>query len=114
MPRSKPESALYDILVKLFPNDRIVEQYPVKVAGKTLFVDFVIMDKGLAFETDGRQHDEFVAHFHKDADAFKASKERDRLKELVLRSLGYTLVRIKHDEKLTVATVRSKLLAALR
>jgi very-short-patch-repair endonuclease len=114
MPRSKPEETLLAALTELFPNDVIVEQMPLKVGRSTLFVDFVIKDKKLAFETDGRQHDEYVEHLHGDAEGFKASKLRDVLKECALEELGYTLVRFKHNESVTVKSVRKRLLDSLR
>jgi very-short-patch-repair endonuclease len=113
MSPSKPEITLLDLLQKTFPQDVIVQQMPIKVGRKTLFVDFVIKDKKLAFEIDGKQHSEYTEHFHGDAEGFKAAKYRDLLKAIVLEDLGYTLIRISHKDKLTLKSLRKKLIDAL-
>lgn len=114
MARSKGEADLDTVLKKLFPNDTIVSEYPIQVGRTTLFVDRVIHDKKLAFEYDGRQHDEFSEFHHKDAEGFQASKHRDRLKMAWLDLHGYKLVRITHTEKISISLVRKKVLAALK
>lgn len=114
MARSKLEEDLDDALRKLFPHDRIKEDMPIKVRGKTLYVDRIIAGAKIAIEADGRQHFEFVAHFHKDAEGFKSHVERDRVKAEWLEQNGYTLVRISYAEEITFESVRRKILDALK
>jgi len=108
------EDALDKALAKVFPNEQVTKQFPIKVRGRTLYVDRVLQSRKVAIEVDGRQHSEFVEHFHKDAEGFKDSKERDRLKDGMLKFLGYAVVRFKHDETITAALLRKRVLKALK
>lgn len=114
MARSKLEAQLDDALRELYPLEKIAEDMPIKVApGKTLYVDRVIRGARIAIEADGRQHTEFVKMMHGDATGFKSHKERDRVKELWLRSNGYTLVRVRYDDTITAKLIRERILKAL-
>jgi very-short-patch-repair endonuclease len=113
MARSHLEEALDIALKALYPFDNIAEDMPIKVRGKTLYVDRVIRGAKIAIEIDGRQHDEFVAHFHRDADGFKSHKQRDALKEAWLTANGYSIVRFKHTDTVTAETLRAAILEAL-
>ena len=114
MVRSKLEQRLDKVLKELFPAEAIVEDMPIKVRGRTLYVDRVLKNVQLAIEVDGRQHSEFIERFHKDAQGFKNSQERDALKEQWLVANGYTFVRFKSTEQLTAKTLRSRILKALK
>jgi very-short-patch-repair endonuclease len=113
MARSRLEETLDTVLKELFPNDRFVEDWPIKVRGRTLFVDRVLPTRKLAFEIDGRQHLEYVQYFHKDHDGFVSHKERDRVKTEWLATNHYTLIRLAHNDKITVKEVRARILMAL-
>ena len=114
MSRSKIEDQVDAALKVLYPHDTICEEEAISPRkGITLFVDRMIKPKKLAFEIDGRQHDEFVEHFHRDAAGFASSQERDRMKTQWLKMQGYTLIRIKHNEKIDATTLRAKVLKAL-
>lgn len=112
-PRSKPEEQLDAALSVVFPNQKILHDMPIKVNGRTLYVDRVIKGSRLAIEIDGRQHLEFVAHFHGNADGFKSHKDRDAAKESWLHQNGYSLVRISHRETVTSEMLRIRVLEAL-
>jgi very-short-patch-repair endonuclease len=113
MARSHLEETLDAALKELYPFDNIAEDMPIKVRGRTLYVDRVVRGIKLAIEIDGRQHDEFVAHFHGDASGFKSHKERDALKEAWLQANGYSIVRFKHNDTVTAETLRAAILEAL-
>ena len=85
-PRSKLHILARKILKEEFPYDTILEEVPLVGSHKpsrksTLYVDFFIPSHSLAIEVHGRQHFEFVAHFHGDRKGFRKSKARDRDKE---------------------------------
>jgi len=113
MAKSKAEAALDSALVEVFGPAVVTTEMPVKVFGKTLYVDRVLQGYKIAFEVDGRQHDEYVEFFHRDRDGFMSAKERDRLKKLWLGANGYKLVRFKHTEKITAELVRKRVSEAL-
>jgi hypothetical protein len=64
----------------------------------TLFVDFLIPSASLAVEVHGRQHFEFVAHFHGDKRGFRKSKARDKDKVNWLELNSITLVTLNYLE----------------
>src|SRR5579872_6149336 len=110
MARSKLEQALDTALEELFPDDVILQDTPIKVGKRTLFVDRILPERQLAIEIDGRQHSVYVERFHKDAAGFKDSKDRDHQKELWLDANGFAFVRLKHNDKITAANLRKKIL----
>lgn len=61
----------------LFPGALIKEEYGVWYEGQYLRVDFYLPHLGLAVEVDGRQHDEYVPHFHRTRHAYRAAQRRD-------------------------------------
>lgn len=70
-------------------NALILEEFPLP--GERLYLDFFMPHHRLAFEYQGRQHDQFVKLFHGDKKGFERSKARDvrksewcELNELVL------------------------------
>ena len=66
-------------LRELYPRQVILEEFTIP---KTrLSLDFLIPRLNLAYEVQGRQHDEFVAHFHSSVEGFKAQKKRDKYKQ---------------------------------
>ena len=67
---------------------------------KKLFFDYYIREYNLLFEIQGRQHYEYVEHFHTDREGFFESKRRDNLKREYCQKNGYTLVELKYDEKI--------------
>ena len=80
-PRSKLHILARKILKEEFPYDTILEEVPLVGSHKpsrksTLYVDFFIPSHSLAIEVHGRQHFEFVAHFHGDRKGFRKSKAK--------------------------------------
>jgi very-short-patch-repair endonuclease len=112
--RSKLEESLDAALHELYPQERIARDMPVKVKGRVLYVDRVIRGPRIAIEIDGRQHSEYVAHFHRDADGYAEHKTRDRIKEQWLEDNGYSLVRFNYNEEVTAVILREKILKALQ
>lgn len=80
---------------------RLCEEEPIPQQDgveSTLFVDFVIHELKLAIEVQGRQHFEYVPHFHKNMQGFEASQRRDAAKAQAVKDCGYTLMCFNGDE----------------
>jgi len=102
-PRSNLHILARKVLRKEFPYDRIFEEVPLPGSHKpsrksTLFVDFLIPSSSLAVEVHGRQHFEFVAHFHSDMRGFRKSKARDRDKVNWLEINSIDLITLSYSE----------------
>lgn len=55
------------------------------------------LGRGLAFEYDGRQHGEYIPHFHRNGvNDFKYQVKKDTYKDLKCKERGVMLVRIPH------------------
>lgn len=113
MARSKAEADLDKALAQVFGPAAVTPEMAVKVFGKTLFVDRVMQGYKLAFEVDGRQHDQYVEFYHRDREGYLSAKERDRLKKLWLEANGFTLIRFNSKDNITADLVRSRVQSAL-
>lgn len=91
-----------DLLKEVFPGYTIIEEAPIDVIHNNkdavLFVDIVVKELKLAVECHGRQHFEFVQHFHQTTEGFRQSQSRDAAKADAIRSAGYNLMTIRFDE----------------
>ena len=102
-PRSKLHILARKLLREQFPYDTILEEVPLVGSHKpsrksTLYVDFLIPSHSLAVEVHGRQHFEFVAHFHGNRQGFRKSKARDRDKANWLQINSIALVALSYSE----------------
>ncbi len=66
-------------LVKLFPNDVVLEEFIIPKGGG-LSLDFFMPRQRWAFEIQGRQHNVFVRYMHGTKDGFKQQQVRDKVK----------------------------------
>jgi len=89
---SKIADDVYNILKEEFQFTYIEKEYYVRFKNTQLFFDFYIKELGLLFECQGRQHTEFVKHFHGDVSNFYAQKRRDSLKVEYCEENDLTLV----------------------
>jgi len=96
--KSQLAKSVLQALNEAFPNTLVKEEEYASYKGVKLFFDFYIPSLNLYVEVQGSQHTEFNPHFHSDAAAFRAQKQRDRLKVEWCDLNDYTLVRINHDE----------------
>jgi len=97
---SKLAEEVKDFLKGLFPHYIISEEHFVKYNGHKLFFDFYIKELDLLIEVQGRQHDEFVAHFHGDREGYFLSKRRDNAKKAYCQEHGLKLVEIRDKSEL--------------
>ena len=103
------------LINKLFPEIKVKKEELVLYKGQKLFLDFWIPQLGIVVEVHGRQHDEFVEHFHGDAAGYRASKRRDGLKEEWAAINGYSFVVIReHELPISEADLLEKIDAATR
>lgn len=94
---SKIADYTYDLLKDAFPHHTILTEYYVKYKGNKLFFDFFVKELNVLFEVQGRQHDEYVSHFHGDRDGFLNSKRRDNLKKEYCQLNGLSLIEIRDE-----------------
>lgn len=91
-----------DLLRSAYGGFRILEEEPIpaRVDGRIteLSIDFVLPDIKLAVEVHGRQHDEYVPHYHRGPEGFAASQARDRAKANAIRDAGYALVVLREKD----------------
>lgn len=55
----------------------------------------------IGFEFNGRQHYEYNPYMHQTEEAFLYLQQCDKLKRKLLKQLGYRLITIKYDKKIT-------------
>ena len=77
---SKIAEDVYSGIKSLFPHETIIPEHYVYYKNNKLFFDFYLKGLGICIECQGRQHFEFVKHFHADKETFYAQKSRDNLK----------------------------------
>ena len=82
-PRSQYHIKTRNLLRKIYPRDKILEEVSLpgsntETRKSTLFADFFLPEYSLVIEVHGRQHYEFVSHFHKTKADFYKSKGRDK------------------------------------
>jgi len=84
-PRSSFHLRVRALLTKMYPGYLVYEE--VKLPGSrnpslksALFLDFLIPRLDIAIEVHGRQHYQFVAHFHGDKRGWREHLKRDALK----------------------------------
>jgi len=107
---SEQADKIYELLKQAFPFFRIEKEYYVYFKGQRLFFDFFIKELWVAVEVQGRQHTEFVKHFHGDRDGFIKSKRRDNLKREYCETAEVDLIAINYDERMTAEEVIDRIL----
>ena len=113
---SKIANKIGDILNDMFPRlsaPRITKEIYIYYKGQKLFFDFFVKELGVYIEVQGRQHTEFVKHFHGEKEAFQAQKMRDNLKIQYVDEHDQCLVRFNFNEKITKALVHKKITKVL-
>jgi len=100
--RSDMHKVVLDLVKGIYPGFRIEEEVQVdtKVGNKKakLFVDILIRQMKVAIECHGRQHFEFISHFHASYADFQQARARDQAKVATLVDAGFGVVVIRYDE----------------
>ncbi len=76
--RSKLQYLVGQALKVKYPYETILEDFRCPDG---FYLDFFIPSKMLAYEIQGKQHDEFVPFFHKNQKGFNEHKDRDYRKQ---------------------------------
>ena len=103
------------ILNELFPANphrRVFSEQYVKYKGTRLFFDFYVKELRVYIECQGRQHFNYVKHFHGSKDNFFNAKYRDNLKIEYIQSQDFYLVHLNYDEVITKELVLQKINSA--
>ena len=110
MKMSKGAQRLKELLVEILGEQgKLVSEYHI---GQSLRIDFYSPALNAGFEFHGRQHSEFVEHFHGDALGFELSKRRDQHKIDLAAEQGICIVAFWHDEELTEELLSTRLATA--
>ena len=107
---------VHSILNDLFPANphrRVFPEHYVKYKGARLFFDFYIKELDVFVEVQGRQHVQFVKHFHGSAENFRAQKMRDNLKIDYVQTNKKCLIRIYDTEDVTKDLILDKITKAM-
>ena len=77
--------------------------------GKYLRIDAYYPSLKLALEFDHKQHNSYISYFHKSEQEFEYCKERDEIKNSLLRENGISLIRIysSDNEESVVGKINS-------
>lgn len=96
-PRSSYHLKCRELLQGIFPLDFIYEEVPI--LGEKLFIDFLIPVRKIAIETNGQQHFEFNAFFHKGSRAnFTRSQKNDARKREWAQLNNFKLIELNYNE----------------
>ena len=111
---SKGHEYLKELLKKMFPLADIEEEYPIKVRGKTLYIDILMKSPiRVAFEMQGIQHEQFSPFFHKSADDLRLQQINDNLKRMWCAENKIGLVYVWYDEEVGEEELRQRILDAV-
>jgi len=103
---------MYNLLKEIFPHNVIVKEHYVNYRGSRLFFDFYLKDLDVLFECQGRQHEQFVQHFHQDRDGFLELKKRDNLKIEYAEINKIPFISIYYNEKTSRSILLKKIIEA--
>lgn len=95
------------------PFNQVVCEHYINYKGTRLFFDFYVKKLKLLVEVQGRQHTEFVKHFHTDKKAFLQQKERDNLKRIWAEENDFYLIRINYNETISESLILDKIRLAM-
>lgn len=93
---SKDQRLLYQYLHEIYKSHDIIYEYPLYEVNQR--IDIYIPSLALAFEYNGRQHYDFIEHFHKNEEGFKDSLRMDQQKREYLLLHGIKLIEIAYNE----------------
>ena len=95
---SKGQRMLYDWLNQLYPKSEVI--YEQLIDDLNLRIDLYLPEQYLAVEYSGRQHYEYIPHFHKSYEDFEQGKLYDQKKLDYLLEHGITLIEVPYNHNL--------------
>ena len=93
---SKGAQAVKDFLKRNVRTHVWLEEF--RIPRTLLRVDFLSVTGKFAIEFNGRQHEEYVEHFHRNRIGYHGSIKRDVKKMDALEENGYTLVIVEEND----------------
>lgn len=112
---SELHNKVKEILQRIYPLCDIEEEKVIYVNNQILRIDlFVSHPFEVAVECQGRQHSEFVPHFHKSKSSFRDYQLRDRAKEAWCFDHCIPLIYVYEHEDVTEELIREKVEKAER
>lgn len=112
--RSKIQWKLGKLLCKIYGNNHVFEDYPLPGCNNVSW-DFWLPHHKMAFEMHGKQHDEYIKHFHDSEVGFRKQLLSDNLKNSIAEQNDVTLivVRSKDFEEWSVEELKKIITLAL-
>ena len=108
---SKGQNELEAIVRELLPMETITKEHHI---GEKLRLDLYYPKYKIGFEYHGRQHFEYVEHFHYDIYGFQDSLARDQRKIVLCNNLGIVLLVFRFDDRIDEETVAQRMQTAIR
>ena len=91
------------------PHRRVFPEHYVRYKSTKLFFDFFIREISTLVECQGRQHTEYVKHFHGSRGSFLKQKFRDNLKIEYVQNNNLYLIRVYDYEDITGKLILDKI-----
>lgn len=88
---SEEQRIIYRFLKELYPNYDVI--YEATLPNGMRF-DCFVKQIGVVVEIDGKQHTQFVEHFHGDFNGFLSQQLKDSKKDTIAAGMGIRLLRI--------------------
>lgn len=108
---SRGQAALTQVMQKLFPGQKIINEYHV---GERLKIDVYCQEYKIGAEFHGRQHFYYTERFFESKYDFIEAQKRDQRKIELCKKDGITLVVFRYNDELTEQAVYDRLLQAIR
>lgn len=97
--KSKLHESARDVIKSVYPNDTILQEVPIYGCGKLpLYLDFYLPLRAVCIEVMGKQHYQWIPHFHKTKAEFLKAVVRDKKKEEFCELNCIKLVVFRFDE----------------
>lgn len=109
---SEQSDKVYTLLRELFPQAYIKKEHYVRFKGARLFFDFFLPQYSILVEVQGRQHYEYIKHFHGDIENFKNYKKRDNLKVEYAVDSELCLILVDYNEDINKECLLEKMVEA--
>lgn len=98
-PRSELHLAARRLLKQAYPLYSVLEEVSIPLKkGSTVFLDFLLPQLRICVEVNGRQHFEFVQHFHNNMLGFRLQQKADKLKREWLTLNNIRLIDLNYNE----------------
>lgn len=106
---SRQVAALFAQVLNEDPAFEHTFEWLVSSFGGRMHLDAYFPQHRIAFEYDGRQHREYIPHFHRSRQDFERMQIRDNDKDRLCTQHGITLIRFRDDEPRTPERVIQRL-----